>query len=62
MSIEEAKAYADEVGIFNLETSAKTGQNVNELFLAIAHKLPKAEPKAEAQPKATVDLKKAKKV
>jgi Ras-related protein Rab-5C len=57
VSIEEAKTYAEEAGIFHTETSAKTGDNVNELFLAIAHKLPKSEPKAEPGPKATVDLK-----
>jgi len=41
---DEAKAYADENNIFFLETSAKTNQNVFELFKAIAKKLPKTAP------------------
>lgn len=32
---EEAKEYARENGIIYMETSAKTGQNVKELFVAI---------------------------
>lgn len=35
--------YADSMGIIYLETSAKTGQNVNELFQQIAQWLPKSE-------------------
>jgi len=38
---EEAKQYADENGILFLETSAKTNQNVSEVFQLIAKKLPK---------------------
>lgn len=38
---EEAQAYCDESGIMFMETSAKTASNVNELFVAIARKLPK---------------------
>ena len=41
VSTETAKAYADENGIMFMETSAKTAHNVNELFVAIARKLPK---------------------
>jgi len=41
IEIEEAQAYADENGILFMETSAKTAANVNELFVAIAKKLPK---------------------
>ena len=37
--------YADENGLIFTETSAKTAANVNELFVAIAEKLPK-QPKA----------------
>jgi Ras-related protein Rab-5C len=41
---QEGKSYADENGLFFMETSAKTAQNVNELFYEIARKLPKAQP------------------
>lgn len=37
---EEAASYAKEAGLLFFETSAKTGQNVTELFTAIAKKLP----------------------
>ena len=38
---EEASAYAEENGLLFMETSAKNANNVNEIFLAIARKLPK---------------------
>ena len=38
---EEANAYAEENGLVFLETSAKNGNNVNEVFSAIAHILPR---------------------
>eukprot|EP00250_Pteridium_aquilinum_P029697 c39970_g1_i1 orf=545-1144(-) len=41
---EEAQKYADENGLFFMETSAKSAQNVNEIFYEIARKLPKAQP------------------
>jgi len=41
---EEAESYANDNGIFSMETSAKTSTNVNELFVAIARKLPKNTP------------------
>lgn len=40
---EEATAFAEENGIIYMETSAKTAQNVRELFLAVARKLPRNE-------------------
>jgi Ras-related protein Rab-5C len=43
VELEEARAYADENGLLFMETSAKTGENVNEIFCAIAKKLPKSE-------------------
>merc|ERR1712187_838556 len=38
---ETAKAYAEQMGILYMETSARNGQNVNELFHEIAVRLPK---------------------
>jgi 50S ribosomal subunit-associated GTPase HflX len=43
VATEEAQAYANENGLFYVETSAKTAANVTELFGEIARKLPKAE-------------------
>ena len=40
----EARAYAEENGLFFMETSAKTAANVNDLFYEIARKLPRAAP------------------
>eukprot|EP00818_Percolomonas_sp_WS_P010983 CAMPEP_0117454606 /NCGR_PEP_ID=MMETSP0759-20121206/10890_1 /TAXON_ID=63605 /ORGANISM="Percolomonas cosmopolitus, Strain WS" /LENGTH=123 /DNA_ID=CAMNT_0005247803 /DNA_START=638 /DNA_END=1009 /DNA_ORIENTATION=- len=39
----EAQSYADEHGILFMETSAKNDKNVNDIFVAIAKKLPKDE-------------------
>lgn len=36
----EAEAYAKEAGLLFFETSAKTSENVRELFTSIAKKLP----------------------
>jgi hypothetical protein len=35
LDLQEGKSYADENGLFFMETSAKTAQNVNELFYEI---------------------------
>ncbi|KAH7728724.1 Ras-like protein Rab-5A [Aphelenchoides avenae] len=40
---EEAQAYAEDNGLLFMETSAKSSMNVNDIFLAIAKKLPKNE-------------------
>ncbi|KAK7939918.1 hypothetical protein WMY93_003244 [Mugilogobius chulae] len=44
----EAQAYADDNSLLFMETSAKTAVNVNEIFMAIAKKLPKNEPQGGA--------------
>jgi len=41
VTFDDAKSYADSNGIFAIETSAKTDQNVSELFVEIARRLPK---------------------
>ncbi|KAF4084576.1 hypothetical protein AMELA_G00107840 [Ameiurus melas] len=46
VDFQEAQAYADDNGLLFMETSAKTAMNVNEIFMAIAKKLPKSEPQA----------------
>uniref|UniRef100_A0AC35U4G6 Ras-related protein Rab-5C n=1 Tax=Rhabditophanes sp. KR3021 TaxID=114890 RepID=A0AC35U4G6_9BILA len=43
VDFEEARAYADDNGLLFLETSAKSSMNVNDIFMAIAKKLPKNE-------------------
>eukprot|EP00244_Chara_vulgaris_P014793 TRINITY_DN9513_c0_g1_i1.p1 TRINITY_DN9513_c0_g1~~TRINITY_DN9513_c0_g1_i1.p1 ORF type:complete len:203 (+),score=30.62 TRINITY_DN9513_c0_g1_i1:201-809(+) len=47
IQIEEGQAYAEENGLFFMETSAKTAHNVNELFYEIARKLPRSNPAAQ---------------
>ncbi|XP_020404597.1 ras-related protein Rab5A, partial [Zea mays] len=39
VSADEAKAYAQENGLFFMETSAKTATNVNDVFYEIVKKL-----------------------
>eukprot|EP01119_Soliformovum_irregulare_P011131 TRINITY_DN276_c0_g1_i1.p1 TRINITY_DN276_c0_g1~~TRINITY_DN276_c0_g1_i1.p1 ORF type:complete len:200 (-),score=32.67 TRINITY_DN276_c0_g1_i1:96-695(-) len=52
VTTEEAQSYSDENGILYMETSAKTAANVNELFVAIAKKLPQSQP-ATTRPTST---------
>ena len=55
----DAQAYAREAGLLFFETSAKTAENVRELFTAIARKLPldQAGPRSvRAGARAGVDL------
>lgn len=41
IEVADAQAYAEENGLIFMETSAKTAVNVNDIFMAIAKKLPK---------------------
>jgi len=44
VSVEEGNAYAQEQGIIHMQTSAKTGLNIKNLFVEIARKLPRQPP------------------
>jgi Ras-related protein Rab-5C len=53
----EAQQFADENGLLFMETSAKTAQNVKELFIAIAKKLPKEKIVEETEEQTPIILK-----
>lgn len=48
VDITAARQYAEENGLLFLETSAKTGQNVQQLFQMIARRLPESKPGSAA--------------
>ncbi|XP_010018349.1 PREDICTED: ras-related protein Rab-5C isoform X2 [Nestor notabilis] len=48
VDFQDAQTYADDNSLLFMETSAKTAMNVNEIFMAIAKKLPKTEPQSGA--------------
>jgi len=54
VTAEEAQVYSEENGLLFMETSAKTAMNVNELFVAIAKKLPKGQAKPPPSGRGTV--------
>ncbi|CAF0916005.1 unnamed protein product [Rotaria sordida] len=43
VEVADAQTYAEENGLIFMETSAKTSMNVNDIFMAIARKLPKTQ-------------------
>ncbi|ESO06239.1 hypothetical protein HELRODRAFT_155684 [Helobdella robusta] len=55
----DAQQYAEENNLLFMETSAKTAANVNDIFLAIAKKLPKSDPSANPVRSQGVDLSQA---
>merc|ERR1712156_518622 len=50
VSIDEGERKAKELNVMFIETSAKTGYNVKQLFRRVAAALPGMEPKGQPQP------------
>ena len=50
VTVEEAQERADKMGATYFETSAKTGQNIDELFVSIAEKIKTVEKPQEPKP------------
>lgn len=48
--------YAEDNGLLFMETSAKSGTHVNDVFTAIAQKLPKSEPSRTGRQANRLDL------
>ena len=48
VEVVDAQSYAEENGLIFMETSAKTALNVNDIFMAIAKKLPKTQDTSNA--------------
>nr|XP_009409801.1 PREDICTED: ras-related protein RABF2b-like [Musa acuminata subsp. malaccensis] len=55
VSVEEAQTYAQENGLFFMETSAKTAINVNDIFYEIAKRLTRVQPVQNPQGMALAD-------
>lgn len=51
---EEGQTYAEDLGLFFIETSAKTGKNVQELFAGIARRLPLDQAQTHKRPVSTI--------
>ena len=50
VEVVDAQTYAEENGLIFMETSAKTAVNVNDIFMAIAKKLPKTPDASNTSP------------